>query len=72
MEKPREKKLKKPLTDYLRGKLSDSRRRAPVERTTRFQITGDSQTESAAAVRCSALVELNRFAEEVWALVLGL
>src|SRR6266576_6968339 len=54
--KPRAKKLKKPLTDYLRGKLSDSRRRAPVERTARFQITRDSQTESAAAVRCSALV----------------
>src|SRR5437773_3450917 len=40
----------------LTTKLSDSRRRATVERTTRFQITRDSQTESAAAVRCSALV----------------
>ena len=39
-------------------KLSDSRRRAPVERTARSQITRDSQTESAAAVRCSALVRL--------------
>jgi len=29
-----------------------------VERTTRFQITRDSQTESAAAIRCSALVSL--------------
>src|SRR2546426_238652 len=40
----------------LTTKLSDSRRRATVERTVRFQITRDSQTESAAAVRCSALV----------------
>src|SRR6266705_4025543 len=36
--------------------LSDSRRRAPVERRGDDQITRDSQTESAAAVRCSALV----------------
>src|SRR5881628_930222 len=40
----------------LTTKLSDSRRRAPVERRGDFQITRDSQTESAAAVRCSALV----------------
>src|SRR5437762_747114 len=34
----------------------DSRRRAPVERRGDGPITRDSQTESAAAVRCSALV----------------
>jgi len=48
----------------LTTKLSDSRRRAPVERTTRFRIASDRRTESAAAVRCSALVELSRCAAE--------
>src|SRR5436309_4306139 len=38
------------------NELSDSRRRAPVERRGDSQITRDAQTESAAAVRCSALV----------------
>src|SRR3989442_7496 len=40
----------------LTTKLSDSRRRAPGERRGGHQITRDSQTESATAVRCSALV----------------
>jgi hypothetical protein len=35
-----------------------------VERRGEHQITRDSQTESAAAVRCSALVELSRSAAE--------
>src|SRR5437016_12420375 len=39
---------------------SDSRRRAPVERRGEHQISRDSQTESAAAVRCSALVRPRR------------
>src|SRR5439155_220022 len=39
-------------------KLSDSRRRAPVERRGDGRITRDCQTEGAAAVRCSALVRL--------------
>src|SRR5438552_13921109 len=40
----------------LTTKLNDSRRRAPVERRGEHRISRDSQTESAAAVGCSALV----------------
>src|SRR5258706_7040534 len=49
------------IRSRLTTKLSDSRRRAPVERRGDFQITRDSQTESAAAVRCSALVRRHLF-----------